>query len=225
MILLLSLSLFLKQNGTLPGERWESVLARMPLVKPATELNKTNCVPLMLESFQSNQTVKALIFLPGATDEFYFFKRARADLAGGSLTLLDAVRSLTNQTLIRVTFRPPLLLLHTDEDPIDPLFQIEHTATAQKLRQRPFLEHGSFNDRDWNFIVPLLDNQLKSRCFPKRYSPESWHFYRHSLAVWNLSGWEALEAISLAGKTTFTVQKNRIVFKGDTRTRARPKVQ
>ncbi len=45
----------------------------MPLGTNVTELNRTNCVGIMLRAFQSNNVVKALIFMPGATDEFYFF--------------------------------------------------------------------------------------------------------------------------------------------------------
>ena len=60
------------------GEPWQEALARMPLGAGATELGRTNCVPLMLDAFQSNGVVKALIFMPGATDELLFFPaRAR----------------------------------------------------------------------------------------------------------------------------------------------------
>jgi hypothetical protein len=206
------------------SENWEAVFARMPLIRQVTDLNQTNCIPLMLQSFESNQIVKALIFLPGATDEFHFFQRARASLTNRPATLLDAVRALTNQTLIRATFRSPFLLLHTDEDPIEPLFHIEHRETADKVRQRAFLPYAYFKDRDWDFVLPLLEKRFKTKFVPIRNSSGSWHFYRHSLAAWNLTGWEALEAISLAGKTTVTVQKRRIVFQGDTRTRSRPKL-
>jgi hypothetical protein len=206
------------------SESWEAVVSRMPLVRQVTDLNRTNCIPLMLQSFESNQIVKALIFLPGATDEFHFFQRARASLTNRPVSLLDAVRALTNQTLIRATFRSPFLLLHTDEDPIEPLFHIEHRETAVKIRQRAFLPYAFFKDRDWDFVLPLLERQLKTKFIPIRNSSGSWHFYRHSLAAWNLTGWEVLEAISLAGKTTVTVQKRRIVFQGDTRTRSRPKL-
>src|SRR6266496_3675139 len=71
---------------------WESALDQMPLGAGITELSRTNCVDLMLKAFQSNAVVKALIFMPGATDEFYMFKRARAQLTNASPTLLDAER-------------------------------------------------------------------------------------------------------------------------------------
>jgi len=44
------------------------------------------------------------------------------------------------------------------------------------------------------------------------------------MAGWNLNGWEALEAVSLAGKTKYTVRRSKvfrrpyIVFDGDVRT-------
>ena len=42
---------------------------------------------------------------------------------------------------------------------------------------------------------------------PAKYSPDSWHFYRHSFAGWDLNGWEALQAVLLAGKTTCHIEK------------------
>jgi hypothetical protein len=100
-------------------ETWQSALARMPLGTNITQLNRTNCVPLMLGAFQSNGVVKALIFMPGATDEIYFFRRMRAALTNSNPTMLDAVNALTNQTYIQAAFRPPLLLLHSTEDALD----------------------------------------------------------------------------------------------------------
>src|SRR5450631_2184745 len=86
------------------AETWQDVLGRMPLGTNVAELNRTNCVKIMLPALQSNDVVKALIFMPGATDEFYFHRRGTASLTNASPTLLDAVSALTNQTLIRATF-------------------------------------------------------------------------------------------------------------------------
>lgn len=87
------------------AELWEAALARMPLPANTRELNGTNFGPTLLNAFQSNTVVKALVLMPGAIDEFYFFRRARAQLPAAP-TLLDAVRALENQTLIRTAFRP-----------------------------------------------------------------------------------------------------------------------
>lgn len=204
------------------AEDWQSALRQMPLGTSVAELNRTNCVKIMLNAFQSNSVVKALIFMPGATDEFYMFRRAGAKLTNAAPSLLDAVEALTNQTLIRATFRPPLLLLHTDEDPLDPLSEIKHTETANKIRQTQFVSHVVYNDRDWDFLLPILKKKLHARFSPKMYSRDSWHFYRHSFAAWNLNGWEALQSIALAGKTKFTVDKKMVIFEGDERTLVEP---
>ena len=209
----------------LAAESWQEALARTPIDRAPAELNRTNCVALMLRAFRSNQTVKALIFMPGATDEFYMFHRARAVLANTNPTLLDAVAALTNQTLIRATFFSPLLLLHTDEDPLEPLIRIEHQPTAGKLRGHSFLPHLALNDRDWAFVQPLLKKKLGVDIRPWRRSDESWHFYRHSFAAWNLTDWEALEAVALAGKTKCNVQRHRIIFEGDERVRSTPRFE
>src|SRR5262245_43548473 len=113
-------------------EVWQLALSRMPLVSPVLELNGTNCVATMLPSFQSNHVVKGLIFMPGATDELYMFRRVRAVLTNAQPTLLDCVTALTNQTYIRATFRPPLLLLHTGEDSLEPWYEVKHQPTLEK---------------------------------------------------------------------------------------------
>jgi hypothetical protein len=205
------------------NDSWHSALSKMPLSANVTQLNRINCVDVMLRAFQSNDVVKALIFMPGATDEFYFFRRAKAVLTNESPTLLHALQALTNQTLIRATFRPPMLLLHTAEDPLGPLFHIEDWGAEERLRRLRFVPHALYNDRDWDYLLPILSKRLKTRFLPYRNTRDSWHFFRHSFAGWNLTGREVLEAVSLAGKTTFTVQKRRVIFEGDTRTPQREK--
>jgi hypothetical protein len=161
------------------------------------------------------------------------FKRAKAQLTNDSPTLLDAVSALTNQTLIRATFHAPFLMLHSDEDPLNPLITIQSESAVEKLKRTRFVDHGIYNDRDWDYIQPILREQTKADIRPWRYSRASWHFYRHSLAVWNLNGWEALEAVALAGKTRFTVcrkslldfRQTEIEFKPDSRIRAVPTLE
>lgn len=204
---------------------WPDALSRMPLGATVAELNRTNCVDFMLRAFQSNCVVKALIFMPGATDEFYMFRRARAELTNAAPSLLDAVCALTNETFIRVTFRAPLLLLHTDEDPLEPLVVVEDQRTADKIKHARFVAHGVYNDRDWDFLEPILQHALKTDLRPWRHQFDSWHFYRHSFAAWNLTAWEAMEAAALAGKTKVTVRRKQVVFAVDTRVRAVPKVE
>jgi hypothetical protein len=206
------------------AEEWPDALRQMPLPAHVTTLVATNCTATLLGAFQSNNVVKALVFMPGATDEFYMFHRARAVLTNAAPTLLDAIIALTNQTLIRATFRPPLLLLHTAEDPLEPQFAITDEPTAAKLRVKTFQSHTLFNDADWDTVMPVLEKKLKTSFRPDLNRRESWHFYRHSFAGWNLDGWETLLAVSLAGKETFTVEKKRVVFAGDERIRERPQL-
>ena len=202
----------------------------MPLGAEVAQLDRTNCIPLMLQAFQSNDVVKALIFMPGATDEFYMFRRAKAVMTNREPTLLDAVVALTNQTLIRVVFQPPFLLMHSDEDPLDLLIHIEHPAAVEKFKRLPFVPHARYVDQDWDFLQPILKQALKVEIRPWKDSTDSFHFYRHSFAAWNLTGWEALEATAYAGKTGFTVRRRwdllvprtELVFEGDVRVRSIP---
>jgi hypothetical protein len=207
------------------ADSWPEALGRMPLRSSVTQLNRTNCVEIMLRAFQSNAVVKAMIFMPGATDEFYMFRRAKANLTQPAPTLFDAVSALTNQTLIRVKFQPPLLLLHTDEDPLEPDIVVQHPATEAKIRQKQLAGTLVCNDRDWDYLEPILRKMLKMDLRPWQYSVDSWHFYRHSFAASGLDGWEALEVAALAGKSRFIVTRNRVEFKVDPRIRAIPKFE
>jgi hypothetical protein len=206
------------------AEPWQTALAEMPLEQGTAHLTKTNIVPVMLKAFEKNSAAKALIFMPGATDEFYFFNRCNVVLTNASPTLLDAVVALTNQTLVRATFRPPFILLHSAEDPLEPAFKIEDERTAERIRKKKFTPHLLYDDRDWDFILPALSFRLDTKILPGKESHDSSHFYRNSFAAYDLNGWEILEALAFAGKTQFTVEKKKIVFSGDTRFRARPKV-
>lgn len=201
---------------------WEEAFAKMPLTRPVTELNRTNAVPIMLASFQRNAAVKALIFMPGATDEFYFFRRARARLTNRAPTLLDAVEALTNQTYIQATVRPPFLLLHTVEDPLEPVAVVEDQKAAESFKRRKYDKAAIYDDKDWDYMEHLLGFYLRTNMRPKQFSPESNHFFRHSFAEFDLTGWEALEAVAMAGKTKFTVKKNIVLFDLDDRVAGQP---
>ncbi|HEY1663252.1 MAG TPA: hypothetical protein VGI03_12605 [Verrucomicrobiae bacterium] len=207
------------------AQDWVTALSNMPLSAPATELNRTNCVPLLLNSLQPNDTVKALIFMPGATDEIYFFRRAHATLAYSNVTLLEAIVALTNQTFIQADFRPPFLILHTTEDSLDIIGKINNQTTAAKLRQSIVTGRIIFNDADWDGVAGTLDKHIDVGLRPRPGSPDSWHFYRHSFVACNLSDWEMLEALAMAGKTTFTVNWLTADFVPDEREGPPPKLE
>jgi hypothetical protein len=212
-------------TSTLADENWQNALSQMPLTVNVAELNRTNCVPLMLDSFQSNGVVKALVFMPGATDELYFFRRAHATLTNSNPSLLDAVTALTNQTYIQATFQPPLLLLHTTEDALDGFAAVKNESTAAKLRQRLVPDRVIFNDADWGNLTSALHKKLSVGLRPDPDAPETWHFYRHSFAACGVTQWEMLETIALAGKTTFTVNWLTVEFQPDARAGVVPKLE
>lgn len=194
----------------------------MPLTEKASELNANNCARILFNSFQRNTSVQALILMPGATDELYFFRRAHARLTNDAPTLLDAISALTNQTFIQATLRPPFLLFHTVEDPLEPIIVVKDERTADRIRKKHFEKNAIFNDRDWDYVEPIVAFDLDTRLWPGLRSHDSNHFFRHSLAEFDLNGWDAIHAIALAGKTKVTIQRKRIVFRGDTRYRELP---
>jgi hypothetical protein len=214
---LLCLCLSLAASVSHAQESWSAALSRMPLNPPVTELTRTNCINVLWHSFQSNAVVKGMVLMPGATDTWYLFRPAKVVLSGPNPSLFDALCALTNQTRIQVTFRPPLLLLHTDVDLDSPVMQVRDLPTAEKLRQIHFLPHAVYNDRDWDYLRPTLRKKLKVGLRPWRFTQDSWHFYRHTFVGWNLTGWETLEALALAAKTTCTIERKKVVFAVDMR--------
>jgi len=214
----------LSAGANLFADDWQAALKQMPLNTPATELNRSNCVPLLLNSFQSNDVVKALIFTPGATDEIYFFRRVRAQLTNANPSLFDAVAALTNQTYIRAEFHPPLLILHTTEDSLDVIATEKNKSTAEKLRQRNISEKILLNDSDWDGVHEAVGKYVSVGLRPREGSPDSWHFYRHSFVANGVTQWEMLETLALAGKTTFTVNWLTTDFEPDRREGTAPKL-
>jgi len=214
-------------TSALGDDNWQAALSEMPLgiSQSGVELNRTNCVTLMLNAFQSNGVVKALIFMPGATDEFYFFRRARATLTNSNPTLFDAVAALTNQTYIQATFQPPLLLLHTTEDALDGFATVKKESTAAKLRQRIVPDRMVFNDADWGRLRSALNKKLGVGLRPDPGALETWHFYRHSFAACGVTQFEMLESIALAGKTTFQLNWLTAEFQPDARSGVVPKLE
>jgi len=217
--------LLIASQGVSADEPWQEALERMPLAASTTELNRTNCVPLMLDAFQSNGVVKALIFMPGATDELCFFRRAHATLTNANPTLLDAVTALTNQTFIQATFQPPLLLLHTTEDSMDVIATVKNKSTATKLHQRLMPGRVQLEDADWGVVRSTLKGKLNIGLRPFENAMDSWHFYRHDFAACGVTDWEMLETLALAGKTTFTVNWLTTTFQPDRREGVAPKLE
>jgi hypothetical protein len=222
--LLASLICALGANA-LSQDSWQSALSKIPLNSNATELNRTNCVALMLGAFQSNGVVKAIVFMPGSTDELYFFRRVHAGLTNVNPSLLDAVTALTNQTYIQATFRPPLLLLHTTEDFLDGFAIVKNEATAKKLHEKFIAERIIFNDADWDALRARVNHKLSIGLRPFSGAAESWHFFRHDFVACGVSDWEMLEAIALAGKTTFAVNWRTATFAPDTRHGITPRIE
>lgn len=196
---------------------WQEAFARMPLGANVRELSRTNGIPLMLNAFQSNSVVKALVFLPGAADDFVFYRRAHAELTNAKPSLLDAVTALTNQTHIHAEFRPPFLLLYTSEDTLGPVATIKSKSTAAKLRKRIVPGRLVFCDCNWDNLRPALRHKLSVGLWPYPDAPGSWHFWPNNFAACGLTQWELLEAIARSDKTTFTLHWLTADFKLDER--------
>ncbi|HTR43742.1 MAG TPA: hypothetical protein VMH87_19185 [Pseudomonadales bacterium] len=198
-------------------ETWQAALGRMPLGAETKELSRTNCIPLMLNAFQSNSVVKALVFMPGAADEFVFLRRANATLTNANPSLLDAVTALTNQTYIRADFRPPFLLLYTTEDELDPIAVVKSKSTAAKLQARTVPDRLVLCDSNWDDSRKAVARKVSISVLPVSNAVSSWHFWPNNFVACGVTQWELLEALALSGKTTFTLHWLTVDYELDKR--------
>lgn len=203
---------------------WTKALAAMPLGTNVTVLNHTNCAEVLLNRFQSNAAVKALIFMPGATDELYFFRRVSVAITNSNATLLDAIVALTNQSPLRVTNSGVFLLLYSCEDVLELDIKVQHTKTEEKIRVGKSFPHLLMIDRDWTQLLAATQKKISPTLWPFPHTKQSWHFYRHTFAGWNLTPWETLEAAAYSGKTKFIVERGQVNFLLDERVNQLPKL-
>lgn len=187
-------------------------LRAMPLPAAAT-LNRSNAVDVLLGAFQSNGVIKAIVILPGVSDDFYLIHRDAPALNLRATNLWEGIVALTNATAMRVTWREPFVLLHAGaREVLRASIRIEDMAMAGRLKLKNLPERVLHLDAHWETIQPALERALGRRVRPEGASTEAWHFNRHNLTGANLTGWELLEAVSLTGGTTVTVQKLGIHF-------------
>lgn len=218
-------TLLLTCTNAFAGEtNWPSALAAMPIGSNVSVLNQTNCAEVMLARFQSNAAVKALIFMPGATDELYFFRRVQVTLTNANPTMLDAIIALTNQSPLHITNQGAFLLLYSCEDVLDLDIKIQHEKTAAKLKAGKPLLHLLMIDRDWTQFLGVTQKRISATLWPFPRTKESWHFYRHTFAARNLTPWETLEAAAYSGKAKFTVVRGKVNFELDERVNQLPKL-
>lgn len=225
MLRVLLIACCIAATTSLRAESWIEILARMPLRGKVSHLNYSNCAEVLLPAFQSNATVKALIFMPGSTDELYFFRRAQAVLTNQNPTLLDALAALTNQTQIRVAFKPPYILLHSSEDLLDLEINLQNPATKEKLQKKNTMRHWLFYDQDWDALRKTIKGQIGPIIWPGPNADDSRHFYRNTFSAWNLTAWETIEAAAYAARARITVRRHSIVFEPDERVGTLPKLE
>lgn len=203
-------------------ESWRPILRQMPLAVGSATLNRTNCLPILLGALQSNAVVRALVVLPGVSDDFYLLRRAQP-LHLTATNLADALAELERTERLRVTFRDPLLLLHTAKDKLKPVMTSFSGVTTKALRTRVSAPHVLLEDRHWGTVQPWLAQLLGVKLTPEAHSPDAWHFARHNLAAWQLSDWDLICALSLSGGTAVVLGGDYVRFESrNTPPRKRP---
>jgi hypothetical protein len=188
--------LFLLTASLPAAEPWQESLAEMPVPARAFRIYKTEPAKVLFDAFRSNAIVKALIFLPAATDQLYFFDRGFVT-PPKKANVLTVLEKISERSPLQFTFRSPFLLIHAPEDVLRQVSRLEISGT--------FAEHFRVIDRDWESLQPLLARTIPGTFNPSPSSPSAWHFYRAYFAGWHLSSVELLQATTLATKTIVTV--------------------
>jgi hypothetical protein len=89
---------------------------------------------------------------------------------------------------------------------------MDDAAMAGRVKEQRLPGRILHLDAHWERMQPALERALGRAVRPQGASTGAWHFNRHNLVGWNLTGWELLEAISLTGGTEITVQNRGIDF-------------
>jgi len=191
---------------------WTDELARMPLPGETVPIGRKNFIPVCLRSFTSNQTVKALVFLPAVADDFYLINRDQPDLQITATNLFQCLQALTNQSTIRVSFAAPFVFLHGTRDRLDAAILIKNRAQETRLKSSIHLPCLVCADSHWDGLQPQLQNKFGVAVLPASRSSDAWHFARFNLTAYGLTDWELLTVLSIAGRTKVTVERKRIRF-------------
>ena len=197
---------------TLGDESWKVELASMPLGENRIHFFKSEPAKIILPAFKTNPVVKAIVFMPSATDELYFNDRGSSVFTNSNATLLDAVSELTKHSGIQAIFRAPFLLLGETNDFSTALLKPEGSPLFERLREKPFTPEWLMIDKEWEQLYPTLKKYLGTRITPGVQSRDSWHFYRVSFAAHGLNALEAVELVSLATQTEVEGEKHRLIF-------------
>jgi len=196
---------------SLRAETWIDALSRMPL-PPNTVLDRGNCIRGVLEAFQSNSTVRALVFLPAVSDDFYLVSRNKAQLNARPANLAEAIGALTNLTDVRASFQDGLLLLHLKGEPAEPAVAVKSERQAAKLKAASSIDRILWIDRHWDKVRPDLGSATKMRVVPGGGSKDAWHFARCNVAACNVSPWNLIVLTGLSSGARVSVESRRITF-------------
>jgi hypothetical protein len=200
--------------AALPGqgvETWQEALESMPLNTNHIHFFKGEPARAILRGLTANRVVKAIVMMPGSTDELYFHDRGTCSFTNKP-TLLNALEELTNRTSIRPIFRAPFLLLSETNDYSAPLLTSANLESFEHLAKKPFVSEWLMLDKEWDQLYPMMDHYFGLKLSPKLGSPEAWHFYRVYFSAFNLNAKEAIELISLAAQTEVRAEKSRLFF-------------
>lgn len=193
------------------AQEWRETLAKTPFKKSHFQAYRTEPVELILKSFKPSNDLRAVVLMPGAADQLYFFDWGKIDLPKNA-SLLDALEALTNKTHVTYSVIAPFLLIHMGRDTTsDPLIHTPAKLINVEKHIKPKRLYSL--DHPYDRLQPWLEKVTGLTVFPDSKSPTSWHWYRISFVGYEFNAPDLLRALAYATKTSVAVEENRIAFK------------
>jgi hypothetical protein len=190
---------------------WLRPLTTMTLPVGMT-LARSNAVRLVLQSFSSNATVKALVVAPGVIDDFHLIHRDAPPLQIQAHNVGDALMALTNSTSTRLSYNNSILFWHTAADALGPDTRGEPTPSLFTGWNQCSLPRILWIDAHWETVQPTLKKSMRLTVEPAAKAQSAWHFERVNLAANGLSNLEVLRAVAVGTGTHMVLRKRTITF-------------
>jgi hypothetical protein len=193
------------------AEDWLQTLAETPFKKTHFQAYRTEPIELILKSFKPSDDLRAVVLMPAAADQLYFFDWGKIELPKHA-SLLDALNALTNKAHIRYSLAAPFLLIHMERDTIsDPLLQIPAKKIEFEKHIKPKRLYSL--DHPYDRLLPWLEKVTGMKASPDGKSTASWHWYRISFVGYDFNTVDLLRAFAYAMKTSVSVEGDQIIFK------------
>jgi hypothetical protein len=187
-------------------------LSRLALPRDIT-LARSNIVRVVLESFRSNEVVKAIVVSPGVIDDLHLINRDAPALKIDARTVADALARLTNCSSSRLEFTNSIVHWRTETERSRPEIVVAAGSPLSASLARGYsLPQVLWIDAHWEKVQPQLKKSLRLSLRPPADADAAWHFERVNIAAAGLNDWEIVRAVAQSTGTRIVIRKRTLTF-------------